>query len=84
MGNVSIGQRMTRAFLIGLGIGILAGLGFYLMTTAINMIVAPAPAPFNPIAFLILTMGFVLSLAVGIEMSADISDKQNDKQTTKP
>ena len=79
MANVSIGQRMTRAFLIGLGIGIVAGLGFYLMTTAINMIAETTV--FNPIAFLVLTMGFILSLAIGIEMSKDIAAKEN---STKP
>jgi len=80
MGKVSIGQRMTRAFLIGLGIGIVSGLGFYFMTTAINMIAGSTV--FDPIAILILTMGFILSLAIGIEMSKDISATENSMQST--
>jgi flagellar motor component MotA len=78
--KVSIGQRMTRAFLIGLGIGIVAGLGFYFMTTAINMIAATTV--FDPIAMLILTMGFILAIAIGIEMSKDISAIENTIQST--
>lgn len=76
---VSIAQKMTRAFLVGLTIGIIAGLGFYFMTTAINMIAGSTV--FDPIAMLIITMGFVLVAAIAIELSADISSK-TDPTTT--
>lgn len=71
---------MTRAFLIGLGIGIVSGLGFYFMTTAINMIAGSTV--FDPIAMLVLTIGFILALAIGIEMSKDISAIENNVQST--
>lgn len=68
---VSVGRRVTRAFLIGISLGLIAGLGFYFMATAINMIAMTTV--FDPIALLVLTMGAMIVLAIGIELSADLA-----------
>lgn len=68
----SIGRKVVRAFLIGATIGLIAGLGFYFMTGAINMMAFPA-IPYDPIAIMMLTLGFCLIAAVGIELSGDIA-----------
>lgn len=69
---VSIARKVIRAFLIGSVIGMIAGLGFYFMTSAINMMTTDT-LPYNPIAIMILTYGFCLIAAVGIELSGDIA-----------
>ena len=58
---------------MGSVIGIIAGLGFYYMTSAINMMAASA-TPYNPIAIMMLTYGFVVIAAIAIELSGDIAE----------
>lgn len=76
---VSIAQKIVRAFLVGMSIGFVAGLGFYFMAIAINML--SGTTTFNPIAILIFVFGFILISAIAIEMSADIASKQNAPPT---
>lgn len=68
---MSIGRKVVRAFLMGATIGIIAGLGFYFMTGAINMMASTAV--YDPIAIMMLTLGFCLVAAVAIELSGDIA-----------
>ena len=70
---------------MGSVIGMIAGLGFYYMTGAINMMAAPA-TPYEPIAIMMLTYGFVVIAAIAIELSGDIAEdtKNGTDQTSKP
>lgn len=81
----SVARKVIRAFLIGATIGMIAGLGFYFESAAINMMAAPA-TPFDPIAIMLLTFGFCIVGAVGIELSGDIAaDRANGTgQTARP
>jgi len=83
--TVSLGRKVVRAFLMGSVIGIIAGLGFYYMTDAINMMAAAAP-PYNPIAIMMLTYGFIVIAAIAIELSEDIAEdtKNGTNQMSKP
>jgi hypothetical protein len=74
---VSIGRRVTRAFLIGFGLALIAGLAFFFITTGINMIAAKTV--FDPVAIMLFVMGSIMVLAIGIELSEDI---QESKQAT--
>jgi hypothetical protein len=65
-----IGQRMIRALFAGTTVGMIGGLGLYMLAKAIN-IIAGTPV-FNEIAFLVLGLGGSLVAAVGIELSKDM------------
>jgi len=78
----SVGRKVVRAFLIGTTIGIVAGLGLYFMTDAINLMAAPA-TPYNPVAVMVLCLGFCMVAAVGIELSGDIAADTEKGSTQK-
>lgn len=82
MANVSIAQKIVRAGLVGMTIGMIAGLGFYFMMVAINNITASTIAP--PIDMFMLMFSFVIIAAIAIELSGDISSKQNIPSIAKP
>jgi hypothetical protein len=99
-----IGKRLTRAFVIGMGMAFLVGLGFYFLVTGVNLIattptyvpvivngtldhyaIAPSPgAPFNATAIMFLAAGGILALALGVELSSDLTDnsQQSSPQLT--
>lgn len=65
-----LGQRMIRALFVGSTLGMIGGLGLYMLARAVNLI-AGAPV-FNEIAFLVLGLGGALVASVGIELSKDM------------
>ena len=65
-----LGQRMIRALFVGSTVGMIGGLGLYMMARAVNLI-ADAPV-FDEMAFLVLGLGGALVAAVGIELSKDM------------
>jgi len=65
-----LGQRMVRALFVGSTVGMIGGLGLYMMARAVNLI-AGIPV-FNEVAFLVLGFGGALVAAVGIELSKDM------------
>jgi len=65
-----LGQRMIRALFVGSTVGMIGGLGLYMMARAVNLI-ADAPV-FDEMTFLVLGLGGALVAAVGIELSKDM------------
>lgn len=61
---------MVRALFVGSTVGMIGGLGLYMLARAVNLI-AGAPV-FNETAFLVLGLGGALVAAVGIELSKDM------------
>jgi len=74
MAKVSVARRITRAFFIGMGIGTTGAIGNYLMANAIN--VMTGVTMINPAGIAVLTLGFILSCAIGAELSADIASSE--------
>jgi hypothetical protein len=70
--KVSLGRKFTRAFFIGMEIGLLGGLGLYLMAKAVNAMAAQAVL--DPVGFLLIGLGGCLVAAFGIELSGDIAE----------
>ena len=68
--KVKIGARVIRALFAGSTIGIVGGLGLYLLTVAVNTIADSTVL--NPIGMLLIGLGGSLVAAIGIELSKDI------------
>jgi len=66
-----VGARVIRAIFNGFALGILGGVGVYLLATAVNDL--SGTTTLNPIAFLLLILGGSVTASVGIELSKDLS-----------
>jgi len=66
-----LGARMIRAIFTGFSVGILGGVGVYILSTGVNQLTGSTVL--NPIAFLLLILGGSLTASVGIELSKDLS-----------
>jgi len=62
---------MIRAIFTGFSVGILGGVGVYILSTGVNQLTGSTVL--NPIAFLLLVLGGSLTASVGIELSKDLS-----------
>ena len=62
---------MIRAIFTGFSVGILEGVGVYILSTGVNQLTGSTVL--NPIAFLLLVLGGALTASVGIELSKDLS-----------
>jgi len=62
---------MIRAIFTGFSVGILGGVGVYILSTGVNQLTGSTVL--NPIAFLLLVLGGALTASVGIELSKDLS-----------
>jgi hypothetical protein len=79
---VSIAQKIVRAGLVGMTVGIIAGLGFFFMMTAVNNIVGTPIVP--PMDMFLLMFSFVLIAAIAIELSGDISSQNGNGKPAGP
>ena len=66
-----VGARVIRAIFNGFALGILGGVGVYLMATAVNDL--SGTITLNPIAFLLLILGGSVTASIGIELSKDLA-----------
>ena len=66
-----LGARMIRAIFTGFSVGILGGVGVYVLATGVNQLTGSTVL--NPIAFLLLVLGGALTASVGIELSKDLA-----------
>ena len=67
-----LGARIVRAFFVGLSVGFAGGFGVYLLALAVNTL--QGTSVLNPLAFLLLVLGFTTVASVGIELSKDLEN----------
>jgi len=67
-----LSARIVRAFFVGLSVGFAGGFGVYLLALAVNTL--QNASVLNPLAFLLLVLGFTTVASVGIELSKDLEN----------
>jgi len=67
-----IGQRMTRGAVVGVGLGLVVGLGFYMMARGVNVLAGTVV--FSETGMMLFGFGIMLLSAIGIELSADMAE----------
>lgn len=70
--KISVGAKLVRAFFIGQTIGIIGGIGLYLLTLAVNTLASSTII--DPISMLLLTDGMATVASIGVELSKDIAE----------
>jgi len=62
---------MIRAIFTGFSVGILGGVGVYILATGVNNLAGTSVL--NPTAFLLIVLGGSVTASVGIELSKDLA-----------
>jgi len=66
-----LGARIIRAIFNGVALGILGGVGIYILAEGVNTL-SGSPI-LNPTAFLLIILGGSITASVGIELSKDLA-----------
>jgi len=76
MAKVKFGQRIARAFAYGIGLGTIYSMIMYSFTKAINILAIQSglDTVINEFSAILLGFGLGISLALGIEMSKEMSE----------
>jgi len=69
----SIGAKIIRAFFIGQSIGLVGGLGMFILAKALNVLAGSNVL--DPISMLLLTDGIVTVASIGVELSKDLAEQ---------
>ena len=67
-----IGKRLSKAFFNGIALGLFGGSSVYILAHGVN-ILAQAQV-IDPIAFLVIVIGGMMTGSIGIELSKDVDD----------
>jgi len=66
-----LGARVIRAIFNGIALGILGGVGVYILAMGVNTLAGTSVL--NPTAFLLIVLGGSVTASVGIELSKDLA-----------
>ena len=69
----SIGAKIIRAFFIGQSIGLVGGLGMFILAKALNVLAGSNVL--DPTSMLLLTDGIVTVASIGVELSKDLAEQ---------
>ena len=73
MAKKSIAAKLVRAFFVGQTIGLIGGLGLYIMARAVNALAGSTVL--DPTAMLLLTDGLATIASIGVELSKDLGEQ---------